>query len=116
MRGVNDVSGGSVSGAHRRQLLLGTAALAAGLAAGRGARAAEARRIVSIGGAVTETFYALGAQGELVGADTTSLFPEAAEKLPSVGYARNLSAEGVLSLRPTLIVANEDAGPPAVLR
>lgn len=91
-------------------------AAAAALTLARHAGAAEARRIVSIGGSVTETFYALGAQSELVGADTTSLFPEAATKLPSVGYARNLSAEGVLSLRPTLVVANEDAGPPAVLR
>ena len=31
-------------------------------------------------------------------------------------YARALSAEGLLSLRPTLVVATEDAGPPAVLR
>jgi iron complex transport system substrate-binding protein len=74
------------------------------------------RRIVSIGGALTETLYALGAQAELVGADTTSLFPEAARQLPSVGYARALSAEGVLSLRPTLVVASQEAGPPAVLR
>jgi iron complex transport system substrate-binding protein len=74
------------------------------------------RRIVSVGGALTETLYALGAQGDLVGADTTSLFPEAARQLPSVGYARALSAEGVLSLRPTLVVASQEAGPPAVLR
>jgi len=78
--------------------------------------AAPERRIVSIGGALTETFYALGAQADLVGADTTSLYPAAAQKLPSVGYARALSAEGVLSLRPTLIVATQDAGPPAVMR
>jgi iron complex transport system substrate-binding protein len=32
-----------------------------------------------------------------------------------VGYARALSAEGVLSLKPTLLVASADAGPPAVL-
>jgi iron complex transport system substrate-binding protein len=78
--------------------------------------AASERRIVSVGGALTETLYALGAQGDLVGADTTSLFPEAAQRLPSVGYARALSAEGVLSLRPTLVVASQEAGPPAVLR
>lgn len=74
------------------------------------------QRIVSIGGALTETLYALGAQADLVGADTTSLFPDAARQLPSVGYARALSAEGVLSLRPTLVVASQEAGPPAVLR
>ena len=78
--------------------------------------AAPERRIVSVGGALTETLYALGAQADLVGVDTTSLYPEAARQLPSVGYARTLSAEGVLSLRPTLIVATQEAGPPAVLR
>lgn len=80
------------------------------------ARAANARRIVSIGGALTETIYALGAQGDLVGVDTTSLFPAAARSLPSVGYARQLSAEGVLSLAPSLIVAGDEAGPAAVLK
>lgn len=74
------------------------------------------RRIVSVGGALTETLYALGAQADLVGADTTSLYPDAARALPSVGYARSLSAEGLLSLRPTLVVASGDAGPPDVLQ
>lgn len=91
------------------------AGAAAALAAPR-VWAAEGRRIVSVGGALTETLYALGAQAELVGVDTTSLHPEAARQLPSVGYARALSAEGVLSLRPTLVVATAEAGPPAVLR
>lgn len=95
----------------RRALLLGTAAL--GLA---GPGRAAAQRIVSIGGALTETLYALGAEGDLAGVDTTSLYPEAAQRLPSVGYARALSAEGVLSLAPTLVVATEEAGPPAVMR
>ena len=94
----------------RRDCLLGVAAAAFNVAA------AAPRRIVSIGGAVTETIYALGAQAELVGVDTTSLYPAPARELPSVGYARQLSAEGVLSLRPTLVVAGEEAGPPAVLR
>lgn len=102
----------------RRRWLVSAAAVAA--ASSPGWRAAwaqgQARRIVSVGGALTETLYALGAQGELVGVDTTSIYPEAARVLPSVGYARSLSAEGLLSLRPTLVVATEDAGPPAVLR
>lgn len=98
----------------RRHLL---AAMAAWAAVGpRTAQAAGAPRIVSVGGALTETLFALGAQGDLVGVDTTSFYPDAAKKLPSVGYQRTLSAEGVLSLTPTLLVATEDAGPPAVLR
>ena len=102
----------------RRRWLAGAAALACGGAFAQVPVAAPAapRRIVSVGGALTETLYALGAQADLVGVDTTSLYPEVARALPSVGYARSLSAEGVLSLRPTLVVASEDAGPPAVLR
>jgi iron complex transport system substrate-binding protein len=113
--------------ADRRHWLRLAAALAgAGLAARWPAAQAQAgaaapagrsgRRIVSIGGALTETLYALGAQDEIVGTDTTSLFPAAALQLPKVGYARSLSAEGLLSLQPTLVVATADAGPPTVLR
>src|SRR5690606_24397072 len=48
----------------------------------------------------------------LVGRDSTSLFPEEALALPDVGYVRALSAEGVLSIEPDLIIAIEGAGPP----
>lgn len=80
------------------------------------AAAGPAPRIVSVGGALTETLYALGAERLLVGVDTTSIHPAEARQLPSVGYARTLSAEGVLSLRPTVLIATEEAGPPPVLR
>jgi iron complex transport system substrate-binding protein len=106
----------------RRDWCVHAAALAAWPAAsvwpGVGAWAATPapQRIVSVGGAITETVYAVGAQSELVGVDTTSLYPATATRLPGVGYARALSAEGVLSLRPTLVLAGAEAGPPAVLR
>ena len=78
--------------------------------------AAEApRRVVSIGGALTEIVYALEAQEVLVGNDTTSYYPPAAEHLPKVGYQRALSAEGIVSLSPDLVMLTEEAGPPAVL-
>lgn len=96
----------------RRQVLT----LAAGVGLLGSARAAPALRLISIGGAVTELVYELGMQQQLVGVDSTSLYPSAAQKLPNVGYARTLAAEGLLSLTPSLIVATEDAGPPAVLR
>lgn len=96
----------------RRQALT----LGAALLAGRAASAAAPARVVSVGGALTELFWELGAQHLLVGVDTTSLYPAEARRLPDVGYARTLSAEGLLSLNPGLIVATEDAGPPAVLR
>lgn len=74
-----------------------------------------APRIVSIGGPVTEIVYALGAGADVVGVDTSSTFPEAATQLPQVGYQRRLSAEGVLSLQPDVVLVTSDAGPPVAL-
>lgn len=68
-------------------------------------------RIISLGGAVTEVVYALGWGDHVVAVDQSSIYPEAATQLPEVGYLRFLSAEPVLSVRPTLIIATEDAGP-----
>jgi iron complex transport system substrate-binding protein len=109
------------SSCDRRQWLALASALSCGLFASMASGAALAaggqpQRVVSIGGALTEVIYALGAQSVLVGVDTTSLYPDEAQRLPSVGYARTLSAEGLMALQPTMIVATEDAGPPAVLR
>jgi iron complex transport system substrate-binding protein len=73
-------------------------------------------RVVALGGDITEIVYALDAQNQLVGVDSTSLWPEAATKLPNVGYVRQLAAEGVLSLRPQLILATHDAGPATVVK
>jgi iron complex transport system substrate-binding protein len=77
--------------------------------------AQAAERIVSTAGAVTETIFALGAQDEVVAVDVSSVYPEAATKLPKVGYARQLSAEGILSMNPTQVIVTEDAGPPEVI-
>ncbi|MBL8376381.1 MAG: ABC transporter substrate-binding protein [Burkholderiales bacterium] len=76
---------------------------------------AQVPRVVAVGGAITEIVYALGAEGRLVGVDTTSLFPPEAQKLPKVGYQRQLAAEGLLSLRPTVVLATSEAGPPTVI-
>jgi len=85
-------------------------------AAGRIVSAGDASRLVSVGGAVTEILYALGLEQKIVGVDTTSLYPpRALAEKPNVGYMRQLSAEGVLGLRPTLILAIENSGPPQTL-
>ena len=77
----------------------------------------DASRIVSIGGAVTETIYALGLEDRIVGVDTTSLYPpEALKRAPNVGYMRALSAEGILSLKPSWVIAIDGSGPPAALK
>jgi iron complex transport system substrate-binding protein len=96
--------------------LLGGTALAAGItvhdARNRDVTIADPARIVSIGGAITEILYALGFEDRLAGVDSTSLYPAAALRdKPNVGYMRQLSAEGVLGLNPSLVLAAQGSGP-----
>lgn len=100
-----------------RVQLAQTLLLAAGFALALAAqgRSEAAQRIVSVGGSVTEIVYALDQQHRLAARDTTSVYPEAALALPDVGYVRRLSPEGVLSVQPDLILAEEGAGPPVTL-
>ncbi len=72
-------------------------------------------RIVTVGGVVTEIVAALGVLPHVVAVDASSTFPEAVTRLPQVGYVRQLAAEGVLSLRPTLVITTTEVGPPATL-
>lgn len=84
-------------------------------ATGTAVDVSDTSRVISLGGDITEIVYAL-AQGEhLVAVDSSSVYPAAISDLPQVGYVRRLAAEGVLSLAPSLIIANADAGPPEVL-
>ncbi|MEE2732552.1 MAG: ABC transporter substrate-binding protein [Pseudomonadota bacterium] len=79
------------------------------------AYAGDETRVISIDGSITEIVYALGAADHLVGVDTTSRYPAAAQALPNVGYMRQLTAEGILSLQPSLVITTAEAGPVAVL-
>ncbi|WGE85200.1 heme/hemin ABC transporter substrate-binding protein [Actinobacillus equuli] len=71
-------------------------------------------RIVSIGGDVTEIIYALGAEQALVGRDSTSIAPLAAQQLPDIGYMRQLNVEGILALKPTKVISSDVAQPSVV--
>ena len=95
---------------------VGGAALAAGItvhdARNRDVTISDPARIVSIGGAITEILYALGFEDRLAGIDATSLYPTSALRDKSnVGYMRQLSAEGVLGLNPSLVLAVQGSGP-----
>ncbi|MBC6624704.1 MULTISPECIES: heme/hemin ABC transporter substrate-binding protein [Pseudomonas] len=91
-------------------------ALVASLLVNPGAHASELpQRWVSAGGALSEWVTALGGESKLVGVDTTSQHPASLKALPSIGYQRQLSAEGILSLRPQILVGTEEMGPPPVL-
>lgn len=72
-------------------------------------------RLVVAGGALTEIVFAIGAGASVVGVDTSSSFPPETRELPKVGYQRQLAAEGVLSLSPTMLLASDEAGPAAAL-
>ena len=82
---------------------------------GRTVEIRETSRIVTIGGAVTEIVFALGHGTNIVAVDQTSTFPPAVRTKSNIGYMRALSAEGVISVTPTLIIATEGAGPPDVI-
>ena len=74
-------------------------------------------RVVLLGGSLTEIAYALHREDHIVGVDTTSVFPpEALKSKASVGYVRAVSAEGVLSLKPSLVIAIQGAGPADALK
>ena len=90
--------------------------LCAGLFVSHQAAAAELpQRWVSAGGALSEWVSALGGEAKLVGVDTTSQHPQSLKSLPSIGYQRSLSAEGILSLRPDILIGTEEMGPPPVI-
>jgi iron complex transport system substrate-binding protein len=78
--------------------------------------AAAKPRIVCIGQALNEMIFALGAQQDLVGVDLSSTYPPEIKKVTSIGYHRALSAEGILSLKPTLIIHDNNIGPDNVVR
>lgn len=78
--------------------------------------ASAAERIVSTAGYASEIVYKLGKADSLAGVDTTSKIPASVmDSKPKIGYRRQLSAEGILSLHPDLILFEPDAGPDSVL-
>ncbi len=77
----------------------------------------DTSQVATLGGVFTETAYALGAQDRLVAVDASSFYPpEALTDKPNFGYYRFLSAEPVLAQDPSLIIGNEETGPPEVVQ
>ena len=106
----------TVSSPHLSRRAVLSALLGAGLASRPARAVSPGMRIASLGGAVTEILYRLGAGPRIAIVDTTSVYPaEALREKPNAGYLRALSAEGLLSVGPDLVIAAEGAGPPAVL-
>lgn len=79
-----------------------------------GAQRPSTVRIVTLGGAITETVFALGAGAQVVGVDKSSTYPASVNRLPNVGYFRNAGAEGILALAPTLVIADTGSAPATI--
>ena len=77
--------------------------------------APDPSRIVVAGGSITEILFSLGEQEKIVAVDRTSNYPADVSEFPVIGYVRALSAEGVLSLAPSLMLGEDDMGPIEVL-
>ncbi len=73
-------------------------------------------RLVSLSKQYSEILYALGANRDLVAVDLSSTYPPEIKSLPTVGYHRALSAEGIVAVKPTLILHDNNIGPEQVMR
>jgi iron complex transport system substrate-binding protein len=66
--------------------------------------ASAQQRIVSLSGAISEMLCALSLEPQIVGVDVTSNYPASLQQKAKVGHNRTISAEGILALRPTLVL------------
>jgi len=73
-------------------------------------------RLVCLSKQYNEIIFALGAQDNLVAVDLSSTYPPEIKNLTTVGYHRALSAEGILSVKPTLILHDNNVGPEHVMK
>jgi iron complex transport system substrate-binding protein len=90
-------------------LTLGAAVCAAGTHCADAAEAVP--RIISLSPHITELLFAAGAGDRIVGVDDSSDYPAAVAGIARVGEPAALDVEGLLRLRPTLIVLWESGTP-----
>ncbi len=69
------------------------------------------QRVVSMAPSITEMVFAVNRGDRLVGATVYSDYPEAAQKIESVGTYVNLDLEKIVSLKPDLCIAIKDGNP-----
>ena len=99
--------------------LLGVAACGGGTppadAGGAPTAPDTAERIIPVNGDLAEVVFALGLGGQVVATDISATYPPAANETPKIGYQRTLVAETILAFEPTVILADDLAGPAEVL-
>ncbi|MGB6059401.1 MAG: ABC transporter substrate-binding protein [Microthrixaceae bacterium] len=71
-------------------------------------------RIVVLRGAIAEVVYSLGLGDNVVGRDVSTTFTEA-DDVPLVTHGHDMSAESVMSLKPSVVLADTDSGPPEAI-
>jgi iron complex transport system substrate-binding protein len=81
---------------------------------GRDVTITDVSRIVTLWVNISEVVYSLGLGDNVVGRDISTTFDEARD-VPLVTRAHDVSAEGVLSLEPTLVLADTESGPPEAI-
>ncbi|MER7663872.1 MULTISPECIES: ABC transporter substrate-binding protein [unclassified Streptomyces] len=77
---------------------------------GKSVTVSAADRIVPLSGGLSEIVFTLGLGRQVVARDVTATF-EQARALPLVTRGHDVSAESVLSLKPTLVLADSTTGP-----
>jgi iron complex transport system substrate-binding protein len=75
---------------------------------------ADVERILPLTGMIAEVVFTLGLGDNVVGRDAAADFAEA-EDLPQVTEGHDISAENVLALEPTVILADTWSGPPEAM-
>ncbi|MEV7025892.1 ABC transporter substrate-binding protein [Kitasatospora sp. NPDC093558] len=77
---------------------------------GRQVTVTSADRIIPLNGSLAELVFSLGLGPKVVARDVSTTFSQAAA-LPVITQAHDVSAEGVLSLHPTVVLADRSTGP-----
>ncbi|WP_405018797.1 ABC transporter substrate-binding protein [Kitasatospora sp. NBC_00070] len=77
---------------------------------GRQVTVSVADRIIPLSGSLSELVFSLGLGDRVVARDVSTTFEQAAA-LPVITQAHDVSAEGVLSLHPTVVLADRSTGP-----
>ncbi|MER5354708.1 ABC transporter substrate-binding protein [Kitasatospora sp. NPDC002551] len=77
---------------------------------GRTTTVTSAERIIPLNGSLAEIVFSLGLGPKVVARDVSTTFEQAAA-LPVITQAHDVSAEGVLSLHPTVVLADRSTGP-----
>lgn len=89
-------------------LLLSSAALATPVKGADGVTVdvSNPKRVVALNSTTVEMIYRLGKQGTVVGTDNSGTYAD--NKIPKVGHWAQLPAEGIISLKPDLVIGTAD--------